>query len=315
LFSDVQDDISSACDYATQEELDAAFAAWIAGFTYGGGCDPQANDLSGYSAPELCAGGSVEVTLNVTDLCESGSDTATFSVTGDNTPPTIYEVPDDYEICNGLAPESITLNWDDNCGESGEVTAYKTLKESDSCSRTYEYVFSATDRCDNNTTENVLITEKWDQWQNCETAFGVFTDDGSTVGDDSRCFREDGFSRWGWTNSISPNAPGSPYTLQLYAGAGKCDLSKGTHVGTATVDYSGGYVTVNYNITTPGYAMSEAHVYIGCEPYPTKNGVNTVAPGQYNFNPGGLDHVYNYQVVPIEASGELYVIVHAVVCE
>ena len=228
----------------------------------------------------------------------------------DTTDPVI-SAPEDGEVCNGPVPEFLDATWTDTCSEGGDLRAYPVLVSEDNCTKTYEYVFTATDCAGNQATETVTYIRTDDKWQNCETAFGVFTD-GETVGEDSRCFREDGFNRWGWTNSISPD---NTYTLQLYAGAGKCDLSKGTHVGTATIDYTGGYVTVNYNITTPGYAMSEAHVYIGCDPYPTKNGEITVAPGQFNFNPGGLDHVYSYQVGPIAATGELYVIVHAVVCE
>ncbi|TVZ59803.1 putative secreted protein (Por secretion system target) [Flavobacteriaceae bacterium MAR_2010_105] len=259
--------------------------------------------------------GTITYTFTYTD-CAGNSDDWVYTYTvDDTTDPIIHNVPVDGEVCNGPVPEYLDATWTDNCGEGGDLRAYPVLVGEDECIKTYEYTFTATDCAGNSTTEKVTYIREDDKFVNCETAFGVFTSNGVDVDADSRCFREDGFSRWGWTNSISPNAPGSPYTLQLYAGAGKCELSKGTNVGTATVDYSGGYITVNYNITTPGYAMNEAHVYIGCEPYPTHNGVNTVAPGQFNFNPGGLDYVYNYQVGPIEASGDIYIIVHAVVCE
>src|SRR5690606_14476409 len=64
-----------------------------------------------------------------------------------------------------------------------------------------------------------------------------------------------------------------------------------------------------------GYAMSEAHVYIGCDKYPTNNGNWTVAPGQYPYNWGSLDYVNDYSMVPISVSGPFYIIVHTVVCE
>jgi hypothetical protein len=230
----------------------------------------------------------------------------------DDTIDPVIDAPADGEVCNGPVPAYLDATWTDNCTEGGDLRAYPVLVGEDECIKTYEYTFTATDCAGNSTTEKVTYIREDDKFTNCETAFGVFTTDGVNVDADSRCFREDGFSRWGWTNSIAPD---NTYTLQLFAGAGKCELSKGTNVGTATVDYTGGTVTVTYNITTPGYAMSEAHVYIGCEPYPVKNGANTVAPGQFNFNPGALDHVYNYQVGPITASGDLYIIVHAVVCE
>ncbi|MFC4721879.1 T9SS type A sorting domain-containing protein, partial [Geojedonia litorea] len=255
------------------------------------------------------------VTYNYTIADKCGNFATEVNITysgGDDTAPEFTSVPLGGEVCNGPVPEYLEATWTDNCAQGGTLRAFPVLVNEDECIKTYEYTFIAKDACGNSTTEKVTYIREDDKFVNCETAFGVFTTDGVNVDDDSRCFREDGFSRWGWTNSISPD---NTYTLQLYAGAGKCELSKGTNVGTATVDYTGGFVTVTYNITTPGYAMNEAHVYIGCEPYPTKNGVNTVAPGQFNFNPGGLDYVYTYQVGPIEASGDVYIIVHAVVCE
>lgn len=41
------------------------------------------------------------------------------------------------------------------------------------------------------------------------------------------------FNRWGWTNG--PLAAGS-YSFDIYAGAGQCDLTKGTLVGTLNVE-------------------------------------------------------------------------------
>ena len=81
VISDVQSITVNACDYADQAALDTAFANWIAGFSVSGGCNPQATDISGLTAPVLCIGGATAVTYNVTDLCESGQDIATFTVT------------------------------------------------------------------------------------------------------------------------------------------------------------------------------------------------------------------------------------------
>jgi hypothetical protein len=113
------------------------------------------------------------------------------------------------------------------------------------------------------------------------------------------CFIGNGFANWGWTNPITPGS----YTWDLWAGAGQCDTSKGTLVGTVTVVYSGGYVTVNYNVAFP-YALEETHVYAGTTMFPQvkqgKKWVSTVAPGQYyNASPFG--------------GGTVYVIAHAVV--
>ncbi len=126
----------------------------------------------------------------------------------------------------------------------------------------------------------------------CETAFAIGNNDA-----DSTCFIEDEFNRWGWT--IGPLSEGE-YTYDVYAGAGQCDTDKGELVGTVDVKYDNGEVTVTYNIDD-AYTVSETHTYAGKNNYPTKDGENTVAPGQYTITPN--------------LSGDIYVIAHAVVCE
>jgi len=152
----------------------------------------------------------------------------------------------------------------------------------------------------------------------CETAFAVATDEGAVDESISRCFRQDGFSRWGWTNEISE---WGTYTFDLYQGAGKCDLTKGTYVGTLTLIYaSDNTVNVTYE-TIGGYTFSEAHFYAGCPMYPTKkNGTIgdpedwTVAPGQFPFNAGDVYPTDKVVVPEFTAEGTFYFIAHAVVC-
>ncbi len=74
-------------------------------------------------------------------------------------------------------------------------------------------------------------------------------------------------------------------------------------------------MTLEYNLAA-GVAMNIAHVYIGCDKYPVKNnGSLTVAPGQYTLISDSLDYASNYTVGPIEVSGSVWVIAHAVVCQ
>lgn len=128
----------------------------------------------------------------------------------------------------------------------------------------------------------------------------------------------DGFSRWGWTNFIEDFGT---YTLELYQGAGKCDLNKGTFVGIVTIEYTQigatdeGNVEVTYDME-PGYGLDEVHLYIDCDPYPQKNGRDTVAPGQYTFVAGNLMHadVWTTDNADITATGGFYVIAHSVAC-
>jgi hypothetical protein len=115
-------------------------------------------------------------------------------------------------------------------------------------------------------------------------------------GENSRCFLEDGFSRWGWTNKINYGT----YVMPVYAGAGQC--MGGTNVGTVTISYIGSTVLFNFNLDAM-YDLDETHVYAGKDKYPKmkvgRRTAYTVAPGQYYIEPN--------------LSGEIYVIAHAVV--
>jgi len=64
-----------------------------------------------------------------------------------------------------------------------------------------------------------------------------------------------------------------------------------------------------------GYSLSEAHVYVGCNPYPELKGKTTVAPGQYTYNASSLDHVTGMTVNFTDVTGDVYIIAHAVTCE
>ena len=120
--------------------------------------------------------------------------------------------------------------------------------------------------------------------------------------DDAICFIPT-FSNWGWTNPIEE--PGE-YEWDLWAGAGQCDTSKGTLVGSVTVVYDDdGYVTVTFNVDAP-YILEETHVYAGDDMFPQmrrgrRGWVDTVAPGQY------------YNNSPFDDDELVYVIAHAVV--
>ncbi len=141
--------------------------------------------------------------------------------------------------------------------------------------------------------------------QKCGTAYAYYDEE-----EDATCFTEYGFKSWGWTNG--PLSAGE-YTFDFYAGAGGCDISKGTVVGTVTVDYDGSTAIVTYDMDD-GYTMDVTHLYVGNEPLPTKNnGDFTVAPGQYPYTHVLQDATTDsYEIEGL--SGDIYVIAHAVVC-
>ena len=153
----------------------------------------------------------------------------------------------------------------------------------------------------------------WDAENNevCETAFAFGDDQGTCFLD----FEELRANRWGWSNEIEEGEQ----TFDIYMGAGQCDLSKGTLVGELVVNYSGGSVTVTYNLFED-YYLQEVHIYVGDKPLPLRrqgrNGyVQTVAPGQYGHTKK-LDNVstYSYTFDGFD-EGPVFVIAHAVVCE
>lgn len=127
---------------------------------------------------------------------------------------------------------------------------------------------------------------------------------------------DDGINRWGWSNG--PLSEGD-YQFDVYAAAGRCDLKKGTLVGTISVSYQSGVATVTYrtkgtSFLGSSFEFNQTHLYVGSEPLPRdKNGEYTVAPGQYTL-------VNEYTKSLSEAtyaigglSGPVYVVAHAVV--
>jgi len=139
---------------------------------------------------------------------------------------------------------------------------------------------------------------------NCETAYAY----GGETSLQTLCFlnipNKQG-NNWGWTNQIGPGT----YNWPIWAGAGQCDRSKGTQVGTLNVVYESGTVTIIYNID-PEYILGDTHVWVGegTNLLPKKrNGKWDSAPGQFNYN--GMN--------PVEVSGlsgNIWIAAHSGVC-
>jgi hypothetical protein len=156
-------------------------------------------------------------------------------------------------------------------------------------------------------------------WQDCKTVVVESKTETAFAfgGDKAICFDQyDASNRWGWTNG--PLAEGS-YTFDLYAAAGQCDLSKGTKVGTLSVNYQDGTATVTYQTsgTNPGtnlpYTLTETHLYVGSEPLArNKQGEVTVAPGQFPYINAELNTLSRSYTVS-GLSGPIYVVAHATV--
>jgi Fe-S cluster biogenesis protein NfuA len=301
-----------ACELADDAAILAAFNAWLVAAAeeanIEGGCNPHVAVNYG-ALPDVC-GGSVTVTWTVTDLCiDPIVFSADFIIAPDLEDPVIH-APEDYTLCMEDVPASLTATWTDNCSSGGELTAYPVLVSETECAEIYSYTFYVEDICGNEAEETVLVTKEIIIYGACETAFAKLEGDGA------RCFLDDGFNRWGWTNKITEST--ETYYLPLYAGAALCDISKGTEVGTVEINYYNGQISVKY-IMHDGYVLNEAHIYVGCEMYPEikqgKKTAKTVAPGQYTFVNSKLNNLTGLTVNFTDVSGDVYVIVHAVTCE
>jgi hypothetical protein len=155
-------------------------------------------------------------------------------------------------------------------------------------------------------------------WQYCNTVVVESRTETAFAygGNLATCFDQFEVSnRWGWSNG--PLAEGS-YSFPIYAGAGQCDLNKGTLVGSLNVTYSGGIAIITYDMdgTDPetglAYTLTETHLYAGSAPLASKNGEYTVAPGQFPYISAELNtDSRTYSISGL--SGEIYIVAHATV--
>lgn len=134
----------------------------------------------------------------------------------------------------------------------------------------------------------------------CETAF-AFGEDWATCFLDIPAIKN---NRWGWTNG--PLEEGT-YSWPIYAGAGQCDISKGTWVGTLDVDYSGGTCNVTYNIDGD-FTLEETHLFVGDDILPKKKNKYTTAPGQFPYS-GESSYT-----IDVSNFDDVYIVAHSVVC-
>lgn len=139
-----------------------------------------------------------------------------------------------------------------------------------------------------------------------ETAYAYYEES-------STCFLEIGFSRWGWTNELENN-PGVTYDLPIWAAAGQCDRTKGTHVGTLVVEiHEGNSATITYTMFD-GFTLEETQLYVGEEILPLKNGNYTVSSGQFPYKNEDLDGVSSDSYTIDVPSGESFnLVAHSVV--
>ncbi len=120
--------------------------------------------------------------------------------------------------------------------------------------------------------------------------------------------------KWGWYFTYSKGQ--SDITRELWAGAGRNDLTKGYKVGTVTVntDFDNDLLEVTYEIDNK-WNMSEAHLYVGntLPPSPVAQELfeNVVTNDEETFNPQGYTFFIPFTEL---VEGQLiYIAAHAVV--
>jgi hypothetical protein len=309
----------------TQIEVDEAFEAWMDAVEIYSNCTPTLvviTDPEVPSAPHHC-GGVTTVTWYVTDECNDPvSATCTFTVLP--APAIFLTPPPDLTLPECVTQEEINTafaGWLDMLDYGGGCSPTLTPDPGTLVTPTFgddplTVQWTLTDLCG-----EINTTTTFDAPCNleCETAYAYLNVTNTT------CFLDiEGLpaNNWGWTTMIEEEGV---YTMPLYAGAGQCIIDGLEPVGTVTVTYQGSDVTVQYGINE-GYAMDQAHVYVGCEMLPRKsNGKFTTAPGQYTFVEEGLDLLAGATVtftgvlpfIPDPGMPDysyIYVIVHAETC-
>ena len=153
----------------------------------------------------------------------------------------------------------------------------------------------------------------------CETAFAkdIINEGKALCFIDISIYNETPFKRWGWTNGgYSELDYTEAITMEIYAGAGQCDTTKGYHVGQLNYTVSDGTISMQ---TIDGWKITQLHYYVGNEILPRdRNNEFTVAPGQYSFINDELNYATNY-VYTFSFTGGIpdlqYGVFHFVTCK
>lgn len=230
----------------------------------------------------------------------SGTNTVTVGV--DEDPLSPYTATEDWAFGDPTTVVNETVNVKDISDLFGEV-ALGTVTAPNGAQFTYTKDFAWEDfgaeGCGDFTYDNTATIVETGQdadatlkvnvqcyvWQ---SAWAQGTGEGVTAAP----FCDNGFNNWGWSNLI-----GQPYegSWPLYAGAGQCNVTKGTLVGYLDVSYNGGFSAVFS--PAPGVLFEGGAVYAGAGMFPLlKNGNPTTGPGSYT--------------VAATLAGNIYVIGH-----
>ncbi len=104
-----QDFSASSCDFDDQAALDAAFQTWVDSFNVvTNACGASATDISNLTAPDLCEGGTVNVTFGIGNNCTNDTVRAAFTINAAD--PLDVEGPQDFSAINSEFCDQAALN-------------------------------------------------------------------------------------------------------------------------------------------------------------------------------------------------------------
>ncbi len=104
-----QDFSASSCDFDDQAALDAAFQTWVDSFNVvTNACGASATDISNLTAPDLCEGGTVNVTFGIGNNCTNDTVRAAFTINAAD--PLDVEGPQDFSAINSEFGDQAALN-------------------------------------------------------------------------------------------------------------------------------------------------------------------------------------------------------------
>ncbi|WP_140054581.1 hypothetical protein [Oceanospirillum sanctuarii] len=121
------------------------------------------------------------------------------------------------------------------------------------------------------------------------------TDDENNVGSLS--------SKWGW--SVGPIMAGATGTYPIYAAAGQNVLTKGSHIGNATITFDGAAGEVDIDVQIfEDYGFKKIQIFVG------DNHTCTVAPGQLGYQEEFETEQQSYSVTRSFTGTEAYLAIH-----
>lgn len=125
------------------------------------------------------------------------------------------------------------------------------------------------------------------------------SDDVRGTGDDSGSLS----SKWGW--SVGPVLAGATGTYPIYAAAGQNVLTKGSHIGDATITFDGAAGEVDIDVQIfEDYGFKKIQIFVG------DNHTCTVAPGQLGYQEAFETEQQSYSVTQSFTGTEAYLAIH-----